>query len=90
MKIAVRRSPRLLAPCLLANPPALCLSMPVIAGDLIGGQAHAINAGDPIGTWRVQDASTLNIHAGAWGGLSLQRASGYHQSTAQVDVSYSW
>ncbi|MBH1529546.1 autotransporter outer membrane beta-barrel domain-containing protein [Stenotrophomonas maltophilia] len=27
---------------------------------------------------------------GAWGGLSLQRASGYHQTTAQVGVSYSW
>lgn len=64
MKIAVRRSPRLLAPCLLANSLALCLSMPVFAGDLIGGQTHDINAGDPIETWRVQDASTLNIHAG--------------------------
>jgi len=27
---------------------------------------------------------------GAWGGLSLQRASGYHQTSAQVGVSYSW
>ncbi|WP_260678446.1 autotransporter outer membrane beta-barrel domain-containing protein [Stenotrophomonas maltophilia] len=27
---------------------------------------------------------------GAWGGLSLQRASGYHQTRAQVGVSYSW
>jgi autotransporter family porin len=27
---------------------------------------------------------------GAWGGLSLQRASGYHQNSAQVGVSYSW
>lgn len=27
---------------------------------------------------------------GAWGDLSLQRASGYHQTTAQVGVSYSW
>lgn len=27
---------------------------------------------------------------GAWGGLSLQKASGYHQTSAQVGVSYSW
>ncbi|WP_133936460.1 autotransporter outer membrane beta-barrel domain-containing protein, partial [Stenotrophomonas sp. CC22-02] len=27
---------------------------------------------------------------GAWGGLSLQRASGYHQTSAQVGLSYSW
>jgi len=27
---------------------------------------------------------------GIWGGLSLQRASGYHQNAAQVGVSYSW
>ena len=27
---------------------------------------------------------------GVWGGLSLQRASGYHQNAAQVGVSYSW
>ncbi len=27
---------------------------------------------------------------GAWGGLSLQRASGYHQTSAQVGVGYSW
>ncbi|HBS56458.1 MAG TPA: autotransporter outer membrane beta-barrel domain-containing protein [Stenotrophomonas sp.] len=27
---------------------------------------------------------------GAWGGLSLQRGSGYHQTSAQVGVSYSW
>ena len=27
---------------------------------------------------------------GAWGGLSLQWASGYHQTSAQVGVSYSW
>ncbi len=26
----------------------------------------------------------------AWGGLSLQRASGYHQTSAQVGLSYSW
>lgn len=27
---------------------------------------------------------------GTWGGLSLQKASGYHQTSAQVGVSYSW
>lgn len=27
---------------------------------------------------------------GAWGGLSLQKASGYQQTSAQVGVSYSW
>ncbi|WP_303635675.1 autotransporter family protein [Stenotrophomonas tuberculopleuritidis] len=27
---------------------------------------------------------------GAWGGLSLQRASGYHQNSAQVGLSYNW
>lgn len=27
---------------------------------------------------------------GAWGGLSLQKASGYHQTSAQVGLSYSW
>ncbi len=27
---------------------------------------------------------------GAWGGLSLQKASGFHQTSAQVGVSYSW
>ncbi|WP_414610582.1 autotransporter outer membrane beta-barrel domain-containing protein [Stenotrophomonas pavanii] len=27
---------------------------------------------------------------GAWGGLSLQKASGYHQTSAQLGVSYSW
>lgn len=27
---------------------------------------------------------------GAWGGLSVQKASGYHQTSAQVGVSYSW
>ncbi len=27
---------------------------------------------------------------GAWGGLSLQKASGYHQTSVQVGVSYSW
>ncbi|HBS54800.1 MAG TPA: autotransporter outer membrane beta-barrel domain-containing protein [Stenotrophomonas sp.] len=27
---------------------------------------------------------------GIWGGLSLQRASGYHQNAGQVGVSYSW
>jgi len=27
---------------------------------------------------------------GIWGGLSLQRASGYHQNAAQVGVGYSW
>ncbi len=27
---------------------------------------------------------------GAWGGVSLQRASGYHQTSAQVGLSYSW
>ena len=27
---------------------------------------------------------------GVWGGLLLQRASGYHQNAAQVGVSYSW
>ncbi|MDJ1625225.1 autotransporter outer membrane beta-barrel domain-containing protein [Stenotrophomonas sepilia] len=27
---------------------------------------------------------------GAWGGMSLQKASGYHQTSAQVGVSYSW
>ncbi|MBK0053714.1 autotransporter outer membrane beta-barrel domain-containing protein [Stenotrophomonas sp. S39] len=27
---------------------------------------------------------------GIWGGVSLQRASGYHQNAAQVGVSYSW
>lgn len=27
---------------------------------------------------------------GAWGGLSLQRASGYHQTSAQMGLSYSW
>ncbi|WP_254051115.1 autotransporter outer membrane beta-barrel domain-containing protein [Stenotrophomonas sp. ESTM1D_MKCIP4_1] len=27
---------------------------------------------------------------GIWGGLSLQRASGYHQNAAQAGVSYSW
>lgn len=27
---------------------------------------------------------------GAWGGLSLQKASGYHQTNAQAGVSYSW
>ncbi|HEL2966682.1 TPA: autotransporter outer membrane beta-barrel domain-containing protein [Stenotrophomonas maltophilia] len=26
----------------------------------------------------------------AWGGLSLQRASGYHQTSAQVGLSYAW
>ncbi|WP_239506905.1 autotransporter outer membrane beta-barrel domain-containing protein [Stenotrophomonas maltophilia] len=27
---------------------------------------------------------------GAWGGLSLQRASGFHQTSAQVGLNYSW
>nr|WP_277948692.1 autotransporter outer membrane beta-barrel domain-containing protein [Stenotrophomonas maltophilia] len=27
---------------------------------------------------------------GVWGGLSLQKSSGYHQTSAQVGVSYSW
>lgn len=27
---------------------------------------------------------------GAWGGLSLQRASGYHQTSVQLGLSYSW
>lgn len=27
---------------------------------------------------------------GAWGGLSLQKASGFHQTSAQVGLSYSW
>ncbi|WP_246161366.1 hypothetical protein [Stenotrophomonas cyclobalanopsidis] len=27
---------------------------------------------------------------GLWGGLALQRASGYHQTSAQMGVSYSW
>lgn len=27
---------------------------------------------------------------GAWGGLSLQKASGYHQTSAQLGLSYSW
>ncbi len=27
---------------------------------------------------------------GAWSGLSLQKASSYHQASAQVGVSYSW
>ncbi|HDS1578261.1 TPA: autotransporter outer membrane beta-barrel domain-containing protein [Stenotrophomonas maltophilia] len=27
---------------------------------------------------------------GAWGGLSLQKASGYHQTSAQVGLSYRW
>jgi len=27
---------------------------------------------------------------GAWGGLSLQRASGYHQTSAQMGLSYNW
>jgi len=27
---------------------------------------------------------------GAWGGVSLQKASGYHQSSAQVGLSYRW
>lgn len=27
---------------------------------------------------------------GVWGGLTLQRASGYHQTSAQMGVSYSW
>lgn len=27
---------------------------------------------------------------GAWGGLSLQKASGFHQTSAQLGVSYSW
>lgn len=33
---------------------------------------------------------TFSNGIGAWGGLSLQKASGYHQTTAQVGVSYSW
>ncbi|WP_318532793.1 autotransporter outer membrane beta-barrel domain-containing protein [Stenotrophomonas indicatrix] len=27
---------------------------------------------------------------GAWGGLSLQNASGYHQTSVQVGMSYNW
>ncbi|MGG6342055.1 autotransporter outer membrane beta-barrel domain-containing protein [Stenotrophomonas indicatrix] len=33
---------------------------------------------------------TFGNGVGAWGGLSLQKASGFHQTSAQVGVSYSW
>ncbi len=33
---------------------------------------------------------TFGNGVGAWGGLSLQKASGFHQASAQVGVSYSW
>ncbi|WP_303635676.1 autotransporter family protein [Stenotrophomonas tuberculopleuritidis] len=64
MKIAIRRSPALLAPCLLASALLLCLPLPALAGSLVGGQTHDIHAGDPVETWSVQGASTLNILAG--------------------------
>lgn len=33
---------------------------------------------------------TFGNGVGAWGGLSLQKASGFHQTSAQVGVSYNW
>jgi len=33
---------------------------------------------------------TFGNGVGAWGGLSLQKASGFHQTSAQVGVRYSW
>lgn len=65
MKIAVRRSPTLLAPCLLAGALSLCMAAPASARNLGGGASHTVVAGDAKERWSVSGASTLNLGAGA-------------------------
>lgn len=69
MKIAVRRSPTQLAPCLLATALSLCMAAPAVAGNLGGGASHTVVAGDAKEDWDVSGASTLNLAAGATAGL---------------------
>ena len=68
MKIAVRHSPTLLAPCLLATALSLCMAAPASARNLGGGANHTVVAGDAQEDWNVQGASTLNLAAGATAG----------------------
>ncbi|MDA5343646.1 autotransporter outer membrane beta-barrel domain-containing protein [Stenotrophomonas maltophilia] len=74
MKIAVRRSPTLLAPCLLATALSLCMAAPVFARNLGGGASHTVVAGDAKEDWQVNGASTLNLAAGATAGIVSIRA----------------
>ncbi len=70
MKIAVRRSPTLLAPCLLATALSLCMAVPASAArNLGGGASHTVVAGDAKEDWNVSGASTLNLAAGATAGI---------------------
>lgn len=70
MKIAVRRSPIQLAPCLLATALSLCMTAPASAArNLGGGASHTVVAGDAKEDWNVNGASTLNLAAGATAGI---------------------
>ncbi|MGY5942671.1 autotransporter family protein [Stenotrophomonas forensis] len=69
MKIAVRRSPIQLVPCLLATALSLCMAAPASARNLGGGASHTVVAGDAKEDWYVSGASTLNLSAGATAGI---------------------
>lgn len=88
MKIAVRRSPTTLAPCLLASALSLCLAAPVLAGNLGNGATHTVVAGDATEDWQVSGASTLNLAPGAATGMiGLRDESTLSADGAQISAS---
>lgn len=88
MKIAVRRSPTQLAPCLLATALSLYMAAPAVAGNLGGGASHTVVAGDAKEDWQVYGASTLNLAAGATAGLvRIREQSTLNATDAQLSGS---
>ncbi|TDV25094.1 hypothetical protein N440_4084, partial [Stenotrophomonas sp. CC22-02] len=89
MKIAVRRSPIQLAPCLLATALSLCMAAPASAARSLGdGASHTVVAGDAKEDWNVYRASTLNLAAGANAGIvSISAQSTLNATDAQFSGS---
>ncbi|TDV30962.1 autotransporter family porin [Stenotrophomonas sp. CC22-02] len=83
MKIAVRRSPTLLAPCLLAG--ALALSLNTHAAIVDNGATHTILPGDPLDGWLVRNGATLILASGATAnGISVNTQSHLQMTNADV------
>lgn len=62
------------------------------AGSQIRMNDEIVDARIPQNRGEFSAGASLNFGNGfgAWGGLSLQKASGYHQTSAQVGLSYRW
>ncbi|WP_294993130.1 autotransporter outer membrane beta-barrel domain-containing protein [uncultured Stenotrophomonas sp.] len=62
------------------------------AGSQIRMDDEIVDARIPQNRGEFSAGASLNFGNGfgAWGGLSLQKASGYHQTSAQVGLSYRW